>query len=165
MSCWILREAQNDRIASGWSKPTHYPWASALARSGRIRGRWVSQRAEGIERHLISPRAPTRWPTPISSVLIWIVIARGAKRAVAIQLDCFVADAPRNDNEDTTRQSGSKLALDPTAGIESVSRSSAALIVYRLGQEILNLQSGVRFPVGAPSGPVSIWKEITSSRI
>ena len=26
-----------------------------------------------------------------------------------------------------------------------------ALIVYRLGQEILNLQSGVRFPVGAPS--------------
>jgi hypothetical protein len=25
-----------------------------------------------------------------------------------------------------------------------------ALIVYRLGQEILNLQSGVRFPVGAP---------------
>jgi hypothetical protein len=26
-----------------------------------------------------------------------------------------------------------------------------ALIVYRLGQEILNLQSGVRFPVGAPN--------------
>ena len=25
-----------------------------------------------------------------------------------------------------------------------------ALIVYRLGQEILNLQSGFRFPVGAP---------------
>lgn len=28
-----------------------------------------------------------------------------------------------------------------------------ALIVYRLGQEILNLQSGVRFPVGAPNFP------------
>jgi hypothetical protein len=44
-----------------------------------------------------------------------------------------------------------ELALDPRAEIATVSRPIAALIVYRLGQEILNLQSGVRFPVGAPN--------------
>lgn len=38
-----------------------------------------------------------------------------------------------------------------------------ALIVYRLGQEILNLQSGVRFPVGALySFPFSKWRKVRS---
>ena len=43
--------------------------------------------------------------------------------------------------------------LDPRGAMCMIGNSLAAnaLIVYRLGQEILNLQSGVRFPVGAPS--------------
>ena len=45
---------------------------------------------------------------------------------------------------------GGAKQLDARAEIGTVVPPSAALIVYRLGQEILNLQSGVRFPVGAP---------------
>ena len=43
-----------------------------------------------------------------------------------------------------------KPALDARGEIPSVFPPLVALIVYRLGQEILILQSGVRFPVGAP---------------
>ena len=43
-----------------------------------------------------------------------------------------------------------KRTLDARVEIRTVIPPVAALIVYRLGQEILNLQSGVRFPVGAP---------------
>lgn len=43
-----------------------------------------------------------------------------------------------------------KVALDAVGKIQTFVPPRAALIVYRLGQEILNLQSGVRFPVGAP---------------
>ena len=43
-----------------------------------------------------------------------------------------------------------KLALDACEEIQTVFPPSDAPIVYRLGQEILILQSGVRFPVGAP---------------
>jgi hypothetical protein len=42
-------------------------------------------------------------------------------------------------------------ALDPLEECATLTPPIFALIVYRLGQEILNLQSGVRFPVGAPS--------------
>ena len=44
-----------------------------------------------------------------------------------------------------------ELAIALDAGTETATLSPPifALIVYRLGQEILNLQSGVRFPVGA----------------
>ena len=45
----------------------------------------------------------------------------------------------------------SKRALDACKEIPTVFPPSDAPIVYRLGQEILILQSGVRFPVGAPS--------------
>ena len=41
-------------------------------------------------------------------------------------------------------------ALDPPGETVTLLPPVFALIVYRLGQEILNLQSGVRFPVGAP---------------
>jgi hypothetical protein len=43
-----------------------------------------------------------------------------------------------------------KRALDARKEIPTVFPPSDAPIVYRLGQEILILQSGVRFPVGAP---------------
>jgi hypothetical protein len=47
-----------------------------------------------------------------------------------------------------------KRALDARKEIPTVFPPSDAPIVYRLGQEILILQSGVRFPVGAPKvGP------------
>ena len=41
-------------------------------------------------------------------------------------------------------------ALDAARETATLHGPQTALIVYRLGQEILNLQSGVRFPVGAP---------------
>ena len=41
-------------------------------------------------------------------------------------------------------------ALDAARETGTLLPPQTALIVYRLGQEILNLQSGVRFPVGAP---------------
>jgi hypothetical protein len=41
-------------------------------------------------------------------------------------------------------------ALDASPESATLLPPILALIVYRLGQEILNLQSGVRFPVGAP---------------
>jgi hypothetical protein len=41
------------------------------------------------------------------------------------------------------------IALDAVTETATLSSPIFALIVYRLGQEILNLQSGVRFPVGA----------------
>ena len=44
-----------------------------------------------------------------------------------------------------------KRALDARREIQTVFPPSDAPIVYRLGQEILILQSGVRFPVGAPN--------------
>ncbi len=40
--------------------------------------------------------------------------------------------------------------LTPAGKAGPLAAGFFALIVYRLGQEILNLQSGVRFPVGAP---------------
>jgi hypothetical protein len=43
------------------------------------------------------------------------------------------------------------IALDAPRETVTLLPPIFALIVYRLGQEILNLQSGVRFPVGAPS--------------
>ena len=42
------------------------------------------------------------------------------------------------------------IALDARGETRTLLAPVFALIVYRLGQEILNLQSGVRFPVGAP---------------
>jgi hypothetical protein len=42
------------------------------------------------------------------------------------------------------------IALDGFGESVTLPSPIFALIVYRLGQEILNLQSGVRFPVGAP---------------
>ena len=50
---------------------------------------------------------------------------------------------------------GHAKTLDPPRETETLSPPIFALLVYRLGQEILNLQSGVRFPVGAPSSQVN----------
>ena len=52
------------------------------------------------------------------------------------------AGQSRNERCNSRLTSGRKLG--------TLNLPLAALIVYRLGQEILNLQSGVRFPVGAP---------------
>ena len=48
------------------------------------------------------------------------------------------------------RRSKTRIALDASGENRTLLTPIFALIVYRLGQEILNLQSGVRFPVGAP---------------
>jgi hypothetical protein len=51
---------------------------------------------------------------------------------------------------------GASNTLDACVESATLSPPIFALIVYRLGQEILNLQSGVRFPVGAPSSVLSL---------
>lgn len=61
------------------------------------------------------------------------------------------ASGPEGINgEGGWKRASVNVALDAAAKIQTFVPPSAALIVYRLGQEILNLQSGVRFPVGAP---------------
>ncbi len=76
------------------------------------------------------------------------VTRRGPQRAAGL-------DGHVRDENAECRQT----ALDPVHGNETLSPPVFALIVYRLGQEILNLQSGVRFPVGAPISEESLnWE-------
>ena len=60
-----------------------------------------------------------------------------------------VARGPLGGKTEVGGERNSRLTRGGKLG--TVNLPLVALIVYRLGQEILNLQSGVRFPVGAPS--------------
>lgn len=87
-------------------------------------------------------RSPPAWQKPGTTAARRS--ARGKHPAISMASRTVTAKPARPRR----KPQNSRLTL--TRKSEPSSPPSDALIVYRLGQEILNLQSGVRFPVGAP---------------